>query len=35
MKIRRMLTELLLDVTNNEIEAVAIEIIEEEKSMSL
>ena len=32
MKIRHMLTEVLLDVTNQEIEAVATEMIEEAKS---
>ena len=32
MKIRQMLTEVLLDVTNQEIETVAVETIEEAKS---
>ena len=32
MKIRQMLTEVLLDVTNEEIEAVAMEAIEEARS---
>jgi len=33
MKLRRMLTEILLEVTNQEIDAVAAEVYEEEKSM--
>ena len=35
MKIRQMLTEVLLDVTNQEIETVAMETIEEAKSERL
>ncbi len=32
MKIRRMLTEILLEVTDQEIDVVANEVVEEEKS---
>ena len=35
MKIRRMLTEILLEVTNQEIDVVVKETIEEEKSESV